>query len=77
MKSELLLISVACFVASCVAQCHIPSSPPERRAVSSSIVVKALLSSVYSDGSETDTAEIWIQEVYKGEVKLLIFIHYS
>jgi len=74
MKSELLLISVACFVASCVAQCHIPSSPPERRAVSSSIVVKALLSSVYSDGSETDTAEIWIQEVYKGSEKLAAII---
>ena len=66
MKSELLSVSVAWCIASCVAQCRIPSSPPERRAVSSSIVVKALLSSVYNEASDSETAEIWIQEVYKG-----------
>ena len=63
MRGELLTISVAWCIATCVAQCSYPSSPPERRAVSSSIAVKALLSNIYTD---TDTAEIWIQEVYKG-----------
>jgi len=67
MRGELLTISVAWCIATCVAQCSYPSSPPERRAVSSSIAVKALLSNIYTD---TDTAEIWIQEVYKGSEKL-------
>ena len=64
--SELLPIGLAWLISACAAQCRMPTSPPERRAVSSSIVVKALLSSVYSEGGNRDTAEIWIQEVYKG-----------
>ena len=74
MKSELLSICAALFVSVCAAQCRMPSSPPERRAVSSSIVLKALLSSVYSEGGNTDTAEIWIQEVYKGKSEQVLFI---
>ena len=74
MKSELVPIWAAFFVTVCAAQCRMSSSPPERRAVSSSIVIKALLSSVYSEGADTDTAEIWIQEVYKGKREQVLII---
>jgi len=72
--SEQFMFCLAWFISTCSAQCRVPTSPPERRAVSSSIVVKALLSSVSSEGGKKDLAEIWIQEVYKGSEKLAAII---
>ena len=45
--------------------------PPEKRILRSNIAVKALVTGLYpNDGSTSQIAQFWIQDVYKGEDKL-------
>jgi len=62
----MLVLYMICLVSTSVLQCYIGTTPTDR-VVYSTIVVKGLVSNIYSDSNIS--IEIWVQEVYKGNIR--------